>query len=98
MLSDQITCAEDVSIMTKNKRIYRQYEYALSLPFNHNSQDWRELIMLIQISRLMIGGESIVAPAVSKCCIPSQIPNSLWKIFPTGAGGHQYTFYFKVQS
>ena len=47
---------------------------------------------------LMIGGESIVAPAVSKCCILSQIPNSLWKIFPTGAGDHQYTFYFNIQS
>ena len=90
MLSDQISSADRDWIMAENLKFPRHH--AATLLFNHSTQDWRDLIMRIQIPTLIIGGESSVVPEVSQRWIHSQIPNSLMEIFPTDAGGHHFAF------
>jgi pimeloyl-ACP methyl ester carboxylesterase len=90
MLSDQISRADRDWIMAENFKFPRHH--AASLLFNHSSQDWRDLIMRIQLPTLIIGGESSVVPPASQRWIHRQIPNSVLEIFPTDAGGHHFAF------
>lgn len=55
-------------------------------------QDCCILIKRIQITTLIIGGESSVVPPASQLWIQGQIPNLVLEIFTTDAGGHHFAF------
>jgi non-heme chloroperoxidase len=67
-------------------------EYAAQLLFNHATIDWRQLIPLINIPTLVVGGKASLVPWKSQAWIADQIKGARLVIFEENEGGAHFMF------
>jgi pimeloyl-ACP methyl ester carboxylesterase len=77
-------------VIKQNLKFPRQY--AAQLLFDHATNDWRDVIPLIDIPTLVVGGKASLVGWKSQVWIGDQIPGSRVEIFEEGEGGNHFMF------
>jgi len=77
-------------VVQENLKLPRAY--AAELLFNHATNDWRQLIPLINIPTLVVGGKASLVPWKSQVWVASQIKGSRLEIFEENEGGAHFMF------
>jgi pimeloyl-ACP methyl ester carboxylesterase len=67
-------------------------EYAARLLYDHATNDWRDVIPLIDIPTLVVGGKASLVGWKSQIWIGKQIPGARTVIFETEEGGNHFMF------
>ena len=67
-------------------------KHAATLLYNHCHQDWRSIILRINIPTLVIGGRISLVPWRAMEWIANQIPNARLEIFEADEGGQHFLF------
>jgi non-heme chloroperoxidase len=67
-------------------------EYAARLLFDHATNDWRDLIPMLNIPTLVVGGKESPVPWKSQIWIGKQINGAKTEIFQESEGGAHYMF------
>jgi non-heme chloroperoxidase len=67
-------------------------EYAARLLFDHATNDWRDLIPMLNIPTLVVGGKESLVPWKSQIWIGKQINGAKTEIFEENEGGAHYMF------
>ena len=67
-------------------------EYAARLLFDHATNDWRDLIPMLNIPTLVVGGKKSLVPWKSQIWIGKQINGAKTEIFEENEGGAHYMF------
>ncbi|MGB8401657.1 alpha/beta fold hydrolase [Bradyrhizobium sp.] len=67
-------------------------EYAARLLFDHGTNDWRDLIPMINIPTLVVGGKASLVPWKSQVWIGKQIKGAKTEIFEENEGGAHFMF------
>jgi non-heme chloroperoxidase len=66
--------------------------YAAQLLFDHATNDWRDIIPLINLPTLVVGGKASLVPWKSQVWIGSQIKGARTEIFEEAEGGAHFMF------
>jgi pimeloyl-ACP methyl ester carboxylesterase len=66
--------------------------YAAQLLFDHATNDWRDIIPLISLPTLVVGGKASLVPWKSQVWIGSQIKGARTEIFEEAEGGAHFMF------
>ena len=66
--------------------------YAARLLYDHATNDWRDVIPLIDIPTLVVGGKASLVGWKSQVWIGKQIPGARTEIFETEEGGNHFMF------
>jgi non-heme chloroperoxidase len=66
--------------------------YAARLLYDHATNDWRDVIPLIDIPTLVVGGKASLVGWKSQVWIGKQIPGARTEIFETEDGGNHFMF------
>jgi non-heme chloroperoxidase len=77
-------------VIQRNLRMPR--EYAARLLYDHATNDWRDVIPLIDIPTLVVGGKASLVGWKSQVWIGAQIPGSRVEIFEESEGGNHFMF------
>jgi non-heme chloroperoxidase len=90
MFTKQYPREEVAWVIQQNLKMPR--EYAARLLYDHATNDWRDLIPLINIPTLVVGGKASLVGWKSQVWIGSQIPGSRVEIFEENEGGNHFMF------
>ena len=66
--------------------------YAAALLYDHATNDWRDVIPLIDIPTLVVGGKASLVGWKSQVWVGKQIPGSRTETFETEEGGNHFMF------
>ena len=82
---------EDLAwVIEQNLKMPRPY--AARLLYDHATNDWRDVIPLINLPTLVVGGKSSLVGWKSQQWIGSQIPGARVEIFEADEGGNHFMF------
>jgi pimeloyl-ACP methyl ester carboxylesterase len=90
MFTKQYPREEVAWVIQRNLKMPR--EYAARLLYDHATNDWRDVIPLIDIPTLVVGGKASLVGWKSQVWIGSQIPGSRVEIFEENEGGNHFMF------
>jgi non-heme chloroperoxidase len=90
MFTKQYPREEVAWVIQRNLRMPR--EYAARLLYDHATNDWRDVIPLINIPTLVVGGKASLVGWKSQVWIGSQIPGARVEIFEEDEGGNHFMF------
>jgi len=77
-------------VIAQNLKMPRPY--AARLLYDHATNDWRDVIPMIDIPTLVFGGKASLVPWKSQVWIGQQIPGARTEIFETEEGGNHFMF------
>jgi pimeloyl-ACP methyl ester carboxylesterase len=77
-------------VIAQNLKMPRAY--AARLLYDHATNDWRDVIPLIDIPTLVVGGKASLVGWKSQVWIGKQIPGARTEIFETEEGGNHFMF------
>jgi non-heme chloroperoxidase len=77
-------------VIAQNLKMPRPY--AARLLYDHATNDWRDVIPLIDIPTLVVGGKASLVGWKSQVWIGKQIPGARTEIFETEEGGNHFMF------
>ena len=90
MFTKQYPREEVAWVIQRNLKMPR--EYAARLLYDHATNDWRDVIPLIDIPTLVVGGKASLVGWKSQVWIGSQIPGARVEIFEENEGGNHFMF------
>jgi non-heme chloroperoxidase len=90
MFTKQYPREEVAWVIQQNLKMPR--EYAARLLYDHATNDWRDVIPLINIPTLVVGGKASLVGWKSQVWIGSQIPGARVEIFEENEGGNHFMF------
>jgi len=90
MFTKQYPRDEVAWVIQQNLKMPRAY--AARLLYDHATNDWRDVIPLINIPTLVVGGKASLVGWKSQVWIGSQIPGSRVEIFEENEGGNHFMF------
>ena len=90
MVTKSMPPAETAWMVEQNYKLPRRH--AADLLYNHATQDWRDLIPLINVPTLVVGGKASLVPWPSQVWISGQIKGSQLVIFEENEGGAHFMF------
>jgi non-heme chloroperoxidase len=90
MVTSAISDKDKAWIIAKNLEMPRKQ--AADLFYNHFHQDWRNIIQIITLPTLVIGGRVSLIPWKSQVWIANQIKGAKLEIFEEHEGGQHFMF------
>ncbi len=90
MFTKQYPREEVAWVIEQNLKMPR--EYAARLLYDHATNDWRDVIPLINIPTLVVGAKTSLVVWKSQVWVGSQIPGSRVEIFEEDEGGNHFMF------
>ncbi len=90
MFNKEYSREEVTWVIQQNLKLPRPY--AARLLYDHATNDWRDVLPLIDIPTLIVGGKASLVGWKSQVWMGTQIPGSQVVIFETEEGGNHFMF------